>query len=142
ARFPQWPTELLARLDCHRLVEAGGAGDPEALKEFEILAELGKGAQGSLYLAKQHSLGLRPVVLKITACHGREHLSLARLQHTHIMPLYEVQNYPTRNLRLLCMPYFGGASLARLLEILKDRPHHGRTGHHPDAAPDRVQPQE
>src|SRR5262245_5412113 len=78
-RFPQWHTELLTFLDCHRLLQGDRSNATEALKDFELLAELGKGAQGQVYLAKQRSLGDRPVVLKISPCHGREHLSLARL---------------------------------------------------------------
>src|SRR5262245_23172390 len=106
-RFPQWHTELLALLDCHRLLQETAAEDPGALKDFELLSELGRGAQGKVYLAKQRSLGDRPVVLKITPCHGREHLSLARLQHTHIVPLYGAHDNVLADQRVLCMPYFG-----------------------------------
>src|SRR5438067_1149641 len=78
--------------------------------------------------------GERPVVLKLTARDGwtasqaNEHLSLARLQHTHIVPLYSVQDYPARGLRGLCMPYFGGATLAQLLEALRAQPPSRRSG--------------
>src|SRR5439155_2607158 len=74
------------------------------------------------------SLGDRPVVLKLTPCEAHEHLSLARLQHTHIVPLYSVQDHPEQGLRALCMPYFGGTTLARLLEALSARPPAQRTG--------------
>src|SRR5262249_56034203 len=80
-----------------------------------------RGAQGRVFLASQLSLGDRPVVLKLTPCEAHEHLSLARLQNTHIVPLYCVQDHPTRGLRALCMPYFGGATLAQLLEALRSR---------------------
>src|SRR5262249_57811501 len=62
------------------------------------------------------------VVLKLTPRTGREHLALARLQHTNIVPLYSIEDDPERNVRLLCMPYFGGTSLAHVLEALRDRP--------------------
>src|SRR5262249_30537180 len=74
------------------------------------------------------SLGDRPVVLKLTPCEAHEHLSLARLQHTHIVPLYSAQDHLDRGLRVLCMPYFGGATLARLLAALRTRPPARRTG--------------
>src|SRR5205823_6368099 len=51
-----------------------------------------------------------------------EHLSLRRLQHTHIVPLYSVHDHPECNLRVLCMPYFGGATLAYLLGTLRAVP--------------------
>ncbi len=75
--------------------------------------------KAGVYLAAQQSLSNRRVVLKLVAPEACEHLLLARLQHTHIVPLYSVENDPARNLRALCMPYFGGASLARLLELMQ-----------------------
>src|SRR5436305_769320 len=132
-RFPQWRRQLLIVLDCHQLLEARPApprfpGVGESLGDFRLLAELGRGAQGRVFLATQPALADRPVVLKLVPRDGREHLSLARLQHTHIVPLYSVQDDPSRNLRALCMPYFGGASLARILEPLQAIPHEQRTG--------------
>src|SRR5262245_18010804 len=129
-RFPRWPGELEALLDCHRLLQASPEPDAVAadLDDFEILAELGKGAQGQVFLAKQRSLGDRPVVLKITSCHGREHLSLARLQHTHIVPLYWVNDDPVRDRRVLSMPYFGSVTLGCLLGALKNKPVVQRSG--------------
>src|SRR5438874_5466216 len=56
-RFPKWHTELLTLLDCHRLLQESGPDQPAALTDFELLCELGKGAQGKVYLAKQRSLG-------------------------------------------------------------------------------------
>src|SRR5438270_856412 len=59
-----------------------------------------------------------------------DHLALARLQHTHVVPLYSVHDDPARRLRALCMPYFGGAALDRVLAALPDRPPGRRTGRH------------
>src|SRR5712671_6749838 len=75
------------------------AGD--FLGGFRLLAELGHGIRGRVFLAAEPALADRPVVLKITPCDGREHLSLARLQHTHIVPLYSVEDLLQRNLRVL-----------------------------------------
>src|SRR5439155_24824652 len=111
----------------------------ETLGDFLLLAELGRGAQGPVFLASQLSLGDRPVVLKLTPCDASEHLSLARLQHTHIVPLYSVQDHPARGLRALCMPYFGGATLARLFEALRPVPPPQRTGQGLLDALDRAQ---
>jgi serine/threonine protein kinase/Flp pilus assembly protein TadD len=133
-RFPQWRHHLRVLLDCHHLLE-GGPGPPfpaagEALGDFHLLAELGRGAQGRVFLATQPALAGRPVVLKVVPRGGGEHLALARLQHTHIVPLYSAHDFPARGLRALCMPYFGGLTLAALLEAWRGRPAEGRSGRH------------
>ena len=102
----------------------------DALGDFRLLAELGRGALGRVYLATQPHLADRPVVLKAARCGGAEHLSLARLLHTHIVPLYSAQDLPERGLQLLCMPYLGGTSLAGLLAALAGVPPAARTSRH------------
>jgi hypothetical protein len=79
------------------------------------------------------------VVLKLGPCCAQEHLLLARLQHTQIMPLYSVQEAVGRNLRVLCMPYFGSATLATLQGLLEGAPSSRRTGRDLVAALQQVQ---
>jgi len=142
-RFPQWRTQLAILLDCQRLL--GPAAPPvfpaagELLGDFLLLAELGRGGQGRVFLARQASLSDRLVVLKVAPRNAREHLSLARLQHTFIVPLYSVEDHVERGLRALCMPYFGGATLAQLVEALEDTPPVQRTGQDLLDALDRIQ---
>jgi eukaryotic-like serine/threonine-protein kinase len=143
-RFPHWADELAVLLDCHRLVRTRLAPPQfpevgETLGDFRLLAELGRGRQGRVFLATQPTLADRPVVLKVTPRQDREFLSLARLQHTHIIPLHGVHDFPARNLRALCQPYYGGASLARLLDLLRPVPVAQRTGRSLLDALDRVQ---
>src|SRR5262249_8685376 len=90
--------------------------------EFRMVRELGQGARGRVWLATQGFLADRYVVLKLVPSDGREHLSLARLQHTHIVPLYSMFEDRSRNLRALCMPFLGGASLDRVLLALRATP--------------------
>ncbi|HSQ56340.1 MAG TPA: phosphotransferase, partial [Gemmata sp.] len=132
-RFPRWRDQVRALGDCHR--EMGGRPGisrfPEAgttLGDFRLGFELGRGASGRVFAATQSSLGSRPVVLKLSSPAGNEHLSLARLQHTHIVPIHSVHEFPDRGLIALCMPYFGGATLATVLAALADRPVPTRTG--------------
>lgn len=132
ARFPRYRQEIEALLECHRLLQS--PSPPTTLADlpadFRVLAELGRGGNGHVYLATQPALADRPVVLKITPCEGREYWSLARLQHTHIVPLYWVHDEPEKNRRTLCMPYFGDVTLAALLHRLRDRPLGQRQGSH------------
>jgi serine/threonine protein kinase/tetratricopeptide (TPR) repeat protein len=133
SRFPQWQTQLRVLLDCHELMQAGAAAPSfpevgETLGEFRLEAELGRGKQGRVFLARQSALADRPIVLKLVPLLGREHLLLARMQHTHIVPLYFVQDFPERMLLALGMPYFGGAALNNVLESLQGIPLARRSG--------------
>jgi tetratricopeptide (TPR) repeat protein len=133
-RFPDWGERVRVLIDCHRLIAPDAAVRPSILQPGEtlagctVLAELGRGADGRVYLATQPALADRPVVLKIGSPDGREHLSLARLQHTHIVPLYAVYDEPERGARILCMPYFGGAALHKVLDQLRSVPPPRRSG--------------
>jgi serine/threonine protein kinase/Flp pilus assembly protein TadD len=131
-RFPQWRPQLEVLFDCHRVLDPSPAARfpavGEVMDDFLLLAELGRGGLGRVFLASQGSLADRPVVLKFTPREALEHLSLARLQHTHIVPLYSVQDHPERGLRSLCMPYFGGAALSDLLDAMGPTPPAERMG--------------
>ncbi|MBX6312088.1 MAG: tetratricopeptide repeat protein, partial [Isosphaeraceae bacterium] len=83
---------------------------------FRIISELGRGAFARVYLAEQVELAGRPVALKVSKALGEEPRTLARLQHTHIVPIHSVHDDPATGLRLLCMPYVGGANLAQVLD--------------------------
>src|SRR6185312_4189159 len=93
----------------------------EGIGGFRLVSELGRGAFGRVYLAEEAGLGNRPVALKVSRPEGHEPRPLARLQHTHIVPIHSVVDDPESGLRLMCMPYFGGANLAQVLDA---------TGHH------------
>ena len=91
---------------------------------FRLLAELGRGAFARVFLAQQADLAARRVVVKVSAA-GDEPQTLAQLQHTNIVPIYSAHEDPQSGLRAVCMPYFGGASLAHVLQRLwskNDRP--------------------
>jgi serine/threonine protein kinase len=119
-RFPKWISQVRTLRECQRMLEPHwDSADfqlPVAhIGNFQLIQELGRGAHGRVYLATQPELAGRPVVLKIGPALGGEHLSLARLQHTHIVPLYSVHELPERGQRALCMPYFGSTTLAKIL---------------------------
>lgn len=132
-RFPQWRPQLEMLLRFH---QALGPAPPapsfpeagETIGEFTLLRELGRGARGRVFLAMQPSLASRLVVLKFVPRDGQEHLSLARLQHTHIVPIYSVQEVSGRQLQMLVMPYFGGVTLGQALAALAGKPLEQRRG--------------
>ncbi|MBV8314739.1 MAG: tetratricopeptide repeat protein [Planctomycetaceae bacterium] len=143
-RFPLWRDELELLLDSYRMMQAGPApdllpGTGEDLAGFRLLAELGRGASGGVFLAQQPELADRLVVVKITPRGREEHLSLAPLQHRNIVPLYSAQVIPDLDLQILCMPFLGGASLAQVLDLLRDQPPARRAGRQLLDALDRVQ---
>jgi serine/threonine protein kinase len=144
-RFPQWRAQLKVLLDCQRALALDPVTPPlfpelgANLGNFILLHELGRGPQSRVFLASQLSLADRPVVLKLTLITTREHFCLARLQHSHIIPLYSIQDDPAQRLRLLCMPYFGGATFAQLLEVLRPITPAQRTGECLRQALERVQ---
>ncbi len=88
----------------------------EAIGGFRLISELGRGAFARVYLAQELGLGSRHVALKVSKAEGEEPQILARLQHTNIVPIHSLLDDPQTGLRLMCMPYFGGANLAQVLE--------------------------
>jgi tetratricopeptide (TPR) repeat protein len=119
ARFPRWQAQVEVLVECQRAL--GPPAVPPKFPEpgdqvgdFDLVSELGRGGHGRAYLATQPALAGRLIVLKLGPRGGREHLSLARLQHTHIVPLYSVHEFPEWGLVGLCLPYFGGVTLAEL----------------------------
>jgi serine/threonine protein kinase/Flp pilus assembly protein TadD len=143
-RFPHWRAELELLLDSYRMMHAGPApgllpSTGADLAGFRLLAELGRGVSGEVFLARQPALADRPVVVKITPSGREEHLSLAPLQHTNIVPLISAQVLPDLGLQVLCMPFLGGASMAQVLDLVKDQPPARRTGRDLLDALDRVQ---
>jgi eukaryotic-like serine/threonine-protein kinase len=95
---------------------------------FQLVKEIGQGAFGRVYLARQGDLAGRPVVLKVSADLVDESQRLAQLQHSNIVPIYSLHR--AGPLQALCMPYLGSVTLADVLRALRDR----------SAAVDRVPP--
>jgi tetratricopeptide (TPR) repeat protein len=143
ARFPRWKSELAALFECDRLIQPPRAivdypAVGEMLGPFWLQAELGRGRYGCTFLASEPGLADRSVVLKVILEEQDEHLALASLRHTHIVPLFSEHRFPERGLRGLCMPYLGGTSLLRILEDLAQVPLAERTGKHIVRAIDRL----
>lgn len=86
---------------------------------FHLIAELGRGSFGRVFLAYQGDLANRPVVLKVTHDPLGEAQTLAQFQHTNIVPIYSVHRVGTHH--AVCMPYFGPTTLADVLRALQEQ---------------------
>jgi serine/threonine protein kinase len=82
--------------------------------DFHLVAELGRGAFGRVFLARQKDLASRLVALKISTDLFGESQTLAQLQHTNIVPIYSLHHDDP--FQAVCMPYLGSTTLAHVLE--------------------------
>ena len=129
-RFPDLVDRLRRVFDIHDLVgnatsmtalaPSGPAAVPfpeagQTTAGFHLIEELGRGSFARVFLAHERQLGDRPVALKVARKGSREPQTLARLQHTHIVPVHSYRDDPATGLHLLCMPFFGRITLERLL---------------------------
>ena len=132
-RFPEHAAALRRVLDIHGLVGHGGTSTfrghvpdqgsfpqaGETIAGFRLVEELGRGAFARVFRAEERQLADRPVALKVARTGSREPQTLARLQHTHIVPVYSYRTDPATGLHVLCMPYFGRLTLAQVLSDSK-----------------------
>lgn len=84
---------------------------------FHLVAELGRGGFGRVYLARQGDLAHRLVALKITVDTPGEEQKLAKLQHTNVVPVYSFHR--AGDLHAVCMPFFGSTTLADIVRTLR-----------------------
>jgi serine/threonine protein kinase/tetratricopeptide (TPR) repeat protein len=89
----------------------------ESVAGFRLTGELGKGAFGRVFLARQGELANRPVAIKVgTQLVGESH-TLARLQHTNVVPIYSAHRHG--RMQVVCMPFLGRVTLAQLIGRLR-----------------------
>jgi serine/threonine protein kinase len=107
---PYHTTLVTGRLRRTALPEVG-----ETLDDFDLLAELGRGAFATVFLARQRSLQ-RLVALKATGHESDEPQTLAQLDHPHIVRVYDQRIVAERKLRLLYMQYLPGGTLQQVIQ--------------------------
>jgi serine/threonine protein kinase/tetratricopeptide (TPR) repeat protein len=136
-RFPQFAEHLRLQFDVHQLFEDGTKRvdmdhEPapvvlphggQTFAEYELLRELGRGGMGVVYLARHGPLK-RLVALKMIlsgafadakdrARFRTEAEAVARLQHPHIVQIYDVGE--ENGLPFFALEYVDGLSLDRFL---------------------------
>lgn len=94
----------------------------ERFSEFELLEEIGRGAFGVVFIAKQSELANRTVVLKISPVSSIEADRLAQLQHTNIVPIFSIHREGP--LQAICMPMLGRNTLANATTRKNSATHH------------------
>jgi RNA polymerase sigma factor (sigma-70 family) len=132
--FPEYNTQIHELLEVHRYFQASGSV-PAWLTEqyiwplpgdeflgFQICSELGRGAIGRVYLAREQKLGNRFVALKVSPFGHAEAQLLAKLNHPHVVPIYSVNEDSESSLTAVCMPYKGRTTLADLLAVAVEAP--------------------
>ncbi len=126
--WPRW-TDGQDEADAGSSVPAAVSNLPRAGQQFhgyELVGLLGEGAFGKVFLARQSDLANRFVALKITAVSDHEPQTLARLQHTNIVPIYSLQR--DSGLQSICMPFLGLVTIRDLFVQAGDRTSLGRSG--------------
>jgi len=101
------PNELLSVEWLEACDEFPNVGD--CVDGFSLESELGRGALAVVFLARQADLANRHVALKFSLGQSPEAIHLARLVHTHIMPIHSVHRRGP--FHILCMPFLGRETL-------------------------------
>jgi serine/threonine protein kinase len=126
--YPAWRDSIASQLRYHRMLSgvAGAQPPPPQFPEpgerfggFQLIAQLGQGGAGRVFLARDESIGGREVVLKVSADRGQEAAILGQLQHSHIIDIRSVVDDPGTGLRGLCMPYRPGLPLNEVIEVIR-----------------------
>lgn len=86
----------------------------DQVDDFDLLALVGQGAFGAVFLARQRSIS-RLVALKVSADRGQEARMLAQLDHPNIVRVYDQRRIQERQLRLVYMQFASGGTLADLV---------------------------
>ena len=87
----------------------------DAIGPYVLRRELGRGGFARVFLAEQTDLEDRLVVLKVSTRMTREPWLLARVRHAHIVEILSHARVNDDAFQLICMPFWGGATLAAVL---------------------------
>jgi serine/threonine protein kinase len=126
--YEPWRDSLLVQLAYHRELSRSALHPVPAIRfpslgerfdRFTLIAVLGSGAMGRVYLATEDELDDRKVVIKISGSIGQEPKILAKLDHRNIVPIFALAKSDT-GLRGICMPYRPGVTLEALIQRIRE----------------------
>ncbi len=125
-RFPEQSPQLRALLGkaptvtyaAQPVTDLAGLQPGMRLDEFELLARLGAGAFGTVFLARQVTMQ-RLVALKVSASRAAEPETLAQLDHPCIVRVYDQKQLNNSGLHLMYMQYVPGGTLQAVIAHLK-----------------------
>ncbi|WP_068280297.1 serine/threonine-protein kinase [Aldersonia kunmingensis] len=116
---------VLSEPDIEHPLESVDVG--QSVDDFDLLTVLGAGAFARVFLARQRSMQ-RLVAVKVSADHGTEPQTLARLDHDYIVRVFDQRVLPERRLRLLYMQFLPGGTLLGALRWVRATPPEQRNG--------------
>ncbi|HJT32966.1 MAG TPA: protein kinase [Pirellulales bacterium] len=129
-RYPPLAQELHSLAAMQRRLRAPAADDapiPRHLGEFFLLRRIASGGMGEVYEAIQHKLNRRVAIKTVRRGQVeprwrerflREQRVLAKLHHTHIVPIHTAGE--EAGLQYFAMPYIDGAPLHRLVRLVSE----------------------
>ena len=122
---PSMPKDVSPHKTDERFGELPEVG--ETIDDFELLQELGRGAMGVVFLARQISLN-RQVALKVSKNIGDEAQTMASMEHRHIVQVYSELIISGGDQRLLCMQFVPGVTLEKVIKSLRAHSNTPMTG--------------
>jgi serine/threonine protein kinase len=114
-------TQLVAA----RQIKSFAAG--QRLDDFDLIVEVGKGAFGSVFLARQVSMQ-RMVALKVSADKGTEPQTLAQLDHPNIIRVFDQRRLPEQSVKLMYMQFAPGGTLQEVVKQVRETKLDARSG--------------
>ena len=99
----------------------------QTVDDFQLLTELGHGAFAQVFLARQISME-RLVALKISKHTGSEPQTLAQLDHSHVVRVFDQRVSGDPPARLLYMEVVPGGTLFDVVKRVRGTPQKQRTG--------------
>ena len=89
----------------------------ERVGPFQLMEQVGQGAQSRVFLCRQAGVGDRQVIVKFTRSSLLEADVLGRLRHPNIVPIYSAASDEQAGISHLCMPFLGRSTLNDLIGV-------------------------
>ncbi len=115
------PASMLGRWFRPTSCEADLPNAGDSIGPYLLRRELGRGSFARVFLAEEADLENRLIVVKVSTRVTREPWLLARARHAHIVEIMRHTLVDDGAFQLICMPFFGGATLGAVLDVRRQR---------------------